>query len=152
MRPTWDDWFLDRAADWATRSKDPSTQCGAVIVAPDKTVVSTGYNGFPRRIHDDPELLHDRDEKLRRMVHAEINAILNNPSRFARCSLYTYPFPPCVHCAAIICQTGIIRVVSRIGEKQRVRLDDPRHGFVYTPRLFQEAGIHYDVQWEGDPA
>jgi deoxycytidylate deaminase len=35
-------------------SKDPSTKVGAVIVRPDLTVASIGYNGFPRGMSDDP--------------------------------------------------------------------------------------------------
>ena len=48
----WDRRFLalaEHVADW---SKDPSTKTGAVIVRPDRTIASMGYNGFPRGMAD----------------------------------------------------------------------------------------------------
>ena len=37
----------------AERSKDPSTQAGAVLATKDNVVVGIGYNGFPRGIDND---------------------------------------------------------------------------------------------------
>ena len=37
----------------AKKSKDQSTQIGAVIVGPDNEIRSTGYNSFPSGINDD---------------------------------------------------------------------------------------------------
>ena len=34
----WDLWFLDMAEFVATKSKDPSTKCGAVITRPDMPI------------------------------------------------------------------------------------------------------------------
>jgi len=48
----WDRWFLDMAEFVSGKSKDPSTKCGAVITRPDHTVVSMGYNGFPRGVEE----------------------------------------------------------------------------------------------------
>lgn len=50
----WDSRFMDLARLVAGWSKDPSTQVGAVIVDPDKRIVSTGFNGFPRCVNDAP--------------------------------------------------------------------------------------------------
>ena len=58
--------FLSLAREVSTWSKDPSTQVGAVLVRPDRTVAGIGFNGFPRGIYDDPELLNDRPEKYKR--------------------------------------------------------------------------------------
>ena len=44
---TWDEYFMGLAHLSAKRSKDPSTQVGAVIVSSEHRVVSIGYNGFP---------------------------------------------------------------------------------------------------------
>lgn len=57
MRPDgwWDDWFLGMAEYVASASKDPSTRTGCVIVRPDRTVGSVGYNGLPRGVHDQAE-------------------------------------------------------------------------------------------------
>ena len=45
---TWDEYFMGLAHLSAMRSKDPSTQVGAVIVSNEHRVVSIGYNGFPK--------------------------------------------------------------------------------------------------------
>ena len=53
--------FLDLSKLVSTWSKDPSTKVGAVIIDPEtKTIVSTGYNGFPRNIEDSEERLNNR--------------------------------------------------------------------------------------------
>lgn len=51
--PTWDETFMDMARVIAKRSKDPSTQVGAVIVSKDRRILSVGYNGATNGLHDD---------------------------------------------------------------------------------------------------
>ena len=99
--------FFDLAELVAGWSKDPSTQVGAVIVDPRKRVVSLGFNGLPSGIHDDPDVLEDRDRKLALTLHAEENAILFAQRDLTGCSIFTWPLPPCAHCAAKIVQAGI---------------------------------------------
>lgn len=111
---TWDRRFLTMAALVASWSKDPSTQCGAVVVRPDKTVVSVGFNGLPRQVEDRPEILHDREAKYARVVHAEMNALLAAREPLTGYTMYTWPpghGPSCERCAAHIIQAGISRVV-----------------------------------------
>lgn len=103
----WDVRFLELAKTVSTWSKDPSTKVGAVIVRPDKSVVSLGYNGFPRKMKDSPELYSNRDEKYSRIIHAEINAVLQAKVDVTGCTLYTYPFMPCDRCAVQMIQAGI---------------------------------------------
>ncbi len=137
----WDEWFLGLAAYTSTASKDPSTQIGAVIARPNKTVVSIGYNGFPRGIEDTLERLKDRDAKYSLIVHGEINAILTAQSSVRGCVLYTYPLPPCDRCAVQIIQAGIQRVVSMrlSGDKQERWGDSVEKSMAY----FREAGVSY---------
>ena len=111
----WDKYFLDLAQVSAGMSKDPSTKVGAVIARNDKTIVSLGFNGFPRFTCDDAELYEDRDEKLRRIVHAEMNAILSAREPLHGCSMWT-TLGPCARCAAAIIQSGI-RSVTCAGPK-----------------------------------
>jgi dCMP deaminase len=106
----WDKRMLDLAELVATWSKDPSTQVGAVIVDPSNRVVSLGFNGMPRGVSDDEEILADRDEKLRRIIHAEVNALLFAQRTVVGYSIYVNR-PPCGQCAAKIIQAGITRVV-----------------------------------------
>ena len=101
----WNQRFIDLAYVVASWSKDPSTKVGAVIVRPDNTIASVGYNGFPRGIEDD-DRLNDRAKKYPRVVHAEVNAILNAHERVKWCSIYT-TLHPCCDCAKFIIQAGI---------------------------------------------
>ena len=98
----------------AMRSKDPSTQVGAVIVSGEHRVVSIGYNGFPNGCSDD-EFPWDREgdfgaTKYPYVVHAELNAILNSKNDLRGCSIYVSLFP-CNECAKAIIQSGISRIV-----------------------------------------
>ena len=110
----WEKRFLDLAQLVSTWSKDPSTKVGAVIVRPDFTVASVGYNGFPRSMNDHPSLYADRDVKLSRIVHAEMNAILHAREPLHGYTLYTWPFLTCDRCAVHVIQSGIVRVVAPV--------------------------------------
>ena len=114
MTTKWDLRFLALAKQVASWSKDPSTKVGAVIVNPSRRPISFGYNGLPEGIADDPAILNDREAKLRLVVHAEENALLNATSPVAGCTMYVWPFMPCQRCAGMIASRaqGIIRVVS----------------------------------------
>jgi dCMP deaminase len=106
----WDRRFLDLALLVASWSKDPSTQVGAIIVDDIKRVKGVGFNGFARGIEDADPLLKDRNAKLNRMIHAEINAVLNSPANLNGCTMYL-TIPPCNMCANFLIQTGIKRIV-----------------------------------------
>jgi dCMP deaminase len=108
----WDIRYLDLAALVASWSKDPSTQTGAVIVAPPRRIISVGFNGFPRVMEDRPEWYANRDEKLSRVIHAEVNALLLAGDVPAGCTLYTHPFPCCDRCFVQMLQAGITRFVA----------------------------------------
>jgi dCMP deaminase len=137
MDHKWDKWFLGMAEYVSTASKDPSTKVGAVIIDSDRTVVSLGYNGFPRGIEDDPEKLNNRDIKLEYIVHAERNSLLFAKQSLKDCIIYTYPFMPCPVCAGMIIQAGIKRVVSYYVPETRW-YDE----FVISTKMFHEAGIN----------
>ena len=111
-RESWDDFYMGLASYVATRSRDPSTHVGAVVVRPDKTTASIGFNGFPRGVSDDFSRYLDREFKLAVIVHAETNAILNAREPLHGCSIYS-TFHPCARCASTIVQAGIRCVVIR---------------------------------------
>lgn len=111
---SWDEYFMGLAHLSAFRSKDPSTQVGAVIVDQNNKVVSIGYNGLPLGCSDD-EFPWQREgslleSKYAYVVHAELNAILNSPRSVTGCTLYVSLFP-CNECAKAIIQSGIKRIV-----------------------------------------
>ena len=109
----WDLRFISLAQYIATWSKDPSTKVGAVLVGPDHEVISHGFNGFPSTMRDDLELYNNREEKLDRIVHAELNALIYAARRLPEGTiLYTIPFMPCHKCCIIMIQAGIRRFVA----------------------------------------
>lgn len=108
----WDLYYLNMARYVATKSKDPSTQTGAVIVRPDHSVCSVGFNGFPRGMSDDPALYANREKKYSRTVHCEMNALLfSHDDSHQGYTLYTWPFASCDRCAVHQIQSGIQRFV-----------------------------------------
>lgn len=110
----WHHRFMDRAHLIASWSKD-SRQVGAVIVRGKNRFVSEGYNGPPAGVEDDPNI--DRATKLRRTIHAEMNAILFAQQDVSGCTIYV-THHPCGPCAAVIAQSGIKRVVIPDGESK----------------------------------
>lgn len=145
----WDLRFLDVAEMVASWSKDPSTKCGAVIVRPDMTIASVGYNGFPRGCADDETIYKNRELKYERVIHAEVNAILNAREVLTGYTIYTYPKgygPSCARCTTNIIQSGIKRVVhlkdtSEFAERWKVSaeigLDMYREAGVEVYSIFQ---------------
>jgi len=153
MNKKWDIDYLALAKWWAERkSKDPSTKVGAVIVRSDKTVVSLGYNGFPRGIEDTEERLSNRALKYPRMVHAEMNAVLNAKEPLDGYTLYVWPpafyAPTCDRCAVHIIQAGIKRVVgyrATEGDETAFRWEGECMRAFY---IYEEAGVEvvlYDI-------
>lgn len=132
----WDFRFLDIAKLVSTWSKDPSTKTGAVIVSPDRRILSTGYNGFPRGVLDHPARYENREEKYKIIVHCERNAMLFCRESLAGATLYTYPFLSCGSCAAMMIQAGIVRHVAPMS-------DNPRWAEHVQPtvQILAEAGI-----------
>jgi dCMP deaminase len=76
MDAKWTARFINLASHVATWSKDPSSQVGAVIVRPDRSIASVGFNGFARGVEDKADRLADRPTRLLYTLHAEMNAIL----------------------------------------------------------------------------
>lgn len=91
-------------------SKDPRTKVGALILRADGTPVSWGYNGFPRGIVETTKLWNNREEKYKRVLHAESNAIDFARESLAGTTIFCSLFP-CSNCAARIVQAGIKTVV-----------------------------------------
>ena len=52
MSKNWDEYFIHMLNAVASKSKDTSTKVGAIIVGEHKNILSTGFNGFPRKIQD----------------------------------------------------------------------------------------------------
>lgn len=107
---SWDTHFFSIAALWAQRSKDPSTQVGALLVSPNRRLSIPGYNGFPALIADQPDLLADRPTRIALTLHAELNAILQAQRPLAGWTCYV-TVQPCSQCLAALVQERVARVV-----------------------------------------
>jgi dCMP deaminase len=142
----WDERFLAMARLIAGWSKDPSTQVGCVVVRPNRTIVSLGYNGLPRGVHDRSERLSDRTTKLAMTIHAEMNAILTSNGSLEGCTAYVYPCQPCASCAAALIQAGIACVVALAGNSPRWETS-----FDQARVMFNEASVELRLRGEDDP-
>lgn len=137
----WDRRFMRLAREVSTWSKDPSAQIGAVIIR-DRRILATGYNGFPEGIADTPERLHDKEQKYPRVIHGEMNCLLNalnNGVSVQGSTLYVYGLPICADCTKSVIQSKISRVVIPYAETAGIRwfmqwVDISRP-------LFEEAGV-----------
>lgn len=110
----WDEYFINLAYTTALKSKDQSTQVGAVIVGPNHEVRSTGYNGPCRGERDDDPLIQQRPGKYALFEHGERNAIYNAAFcgvSTAGCTMYCTWGPPCADCARAVVQSGITTLV-----------------------------------------
>lgn len=108
----WVQYFMSIAYLVSTKSKDQSTHLGAVFVADDNTILSTGYNSFPRGLNDDVPARQIRPEKYYWMAHAERNGIYNAARKgitLEGSTLYT-PAMPCHDCAIAVIQAGVKRI------------------------------------------
>lgn len=138
----WDSRFMRLAREISTWSKDPSTKIGAVIVNDERRILATGYNGFPRGIDDSEERLNDRAQKYPRIVHGEMNALMNalySGVSVKDATIYVWGLPVCSECTKNVIQSGIKRVVitfpehaPEVWQKQWEQMSKP---------MYNEAGV-----------
>lgn len=131
-------WAIDMARHVAKRSKDPSTQVGAVIFDPKGRIVSAGYNGFARGVEDKESRLTDREMKLKLTLHAEKNAILFATAPLDDCTIVV-THPCCAQCAAQIIQAGIKHVLWPTPSKEF--LDRWADDYALAIAQLREAGV-----------
>ena len=116
----WDRYFLNIAAETATRSNCVRRQHGAVIVR-SRRIRSTGYNGPPSghghcdvgacpRARSESMSGWDHDNCV--AIHAEANALLySSPEEREGATIYITG-APCFGCAKLIANSGISEVVA----------------------------------------
>ena len=111
--------YMRMARIWAENSYCERRKVGALIVK-DNMIISDGFNGTPAGF----ENVCEDDDGLTKpyVLHAEANAITkiarsNNNSNGATMYVTT---SPCIECAKLIIQSGIVRVVY----SQKYRLTD----------------------------
>ena len=146
MFDKWDRRFMEMAwlvSSWASCYQQ-DRKIGAVIVK-DKRVMTTGYNGAPAGVRTCVE----RGECLRKKlgipsgtrhemcyaVHAEQNAIIQAAKlgiEINGATLYC-THQPCILCAKMICNSGIVRVVYEKGYPD-----------AFAMEIFKEAGVQVE--------
>lgn len=137
MNSNWKKRFMRLARETSLWSKDSGTQVGSVIVRPDKTIASVGFNGFPRNVNDSQIRIDDRDQKLLFTIHAELNAILSAKEPLNGYSIFVWPFQPCAQCAAALIQAGINQVYC----PNRGDGGAWQESFKAALQMFDEAGV-----------
>lgn len=145
LRPNdkWDQRYLAMAKLVAGWSKDPTTGCGAVIVRPDRSLVSVGFNGFPRRLPDRISDYLDRPTKLSRTAHSEANAIRHARERLDGYVVYAWPMLPCDRCANQLINYEIARIVC--AEPPPAQAERWRESFESTRSMCEDAGVILDI-------
>lgn len=137
MTKNWTDYFMEMAQLVATKSKDPSTKVGCVVITDDKVVAATGYNGLPRGVEDKAERM-ERPAKYLWTSHAEENAV----SQAARVGMKLkggtafVTHMPCSRCARTLIQAGIEYVIVDRGTTSM-----PQEEFDVAMQMFKEAGV-----------
>jgi len=139
-RPTWDVYFMDIADLVSKRSTCLRRSVGAVLVK-DRRVLATGYNGAPSGLHHCLDVGCLREQlgvpsgerhELCRGLHAEQNAIIQAALHGVSVNgstLYCTNHP-CIICAKMIINAGIITVVAKADYRDKLAED-----------ILEEAGV-----------
>lgn len=123
-RPSWHRYFLDIAAAVAARADCTRRRVGAVLVAQDHRILSTGYNGAPpgepgctsgacpRAFSDvPPGAPYNKGAGRCIAVHAEHNALLYaRPTKIPGSTMYITTWP-CDGCRALMSVAGVERAI-----------------------------------------
>ena len=127
--------FMIDALAAASKSKDPSTKVGAVVIDDDCNLLASGWNGFARGVKDTEERLCTRDMKLRLTVHAELNTIVASARtgrRLDGATMVVSSLFPCESCASAIAQAGIKRVIAPKIENERWKESNQLAKLIFT--------------------
>jgi dCMP deaminase len=102
--------------------------------------IGWGTNGLSRFSSDSEAILNVREEKYKRVLHAEENAIYNATKDTEGATAFV-THPPCLHCCHVLSQNGIIRVVTikpRGEFAKRWHLDE-------TEKELRDLGIEFNA-------
>ena len=129
----------------STRSKDPSTQHGAVLVDEHRRVIGTGYNGGCCKI-DDSLIDWSRPSKYGFVIHAEENALWTAERKnLEGCTLYVTG-RPCSKCMLRIAHSGVSCVV--FGRRSSTCVDES--DWEITKKISQLANVQMRGYEGGD--
>ena len=141
MTAEWVDYFLSICDAVAKKSKDKSHKIGCVIVGVNHNILSTGFNGLPRRVLES-DIRTERPIKYFFTEHAERNAIYNAARHgvaLENSVLFVKGLPPCSDCARAIIQSGIRQVYvyfSKMNNSPKWEAE-----FIHSKIMFEEARV-----------
>ena len=121
----WDEYFMQIAETVATKSKDPSSKMGCVIVDENKRVVSLGYNGMLQGADESKMTLSERPMKYYFAIHSEMNALIFARRDLTGCTVYN-KVATCENCLKYCLQAGIKRFVYK-DLRVHSHSTDPKH-------------------------
>ena len=143
-RAKWDERYLRLARHISDWSKDPSAKVGAVVSNSRLgRVVGLGINGFPVNIEDDDTRLSDKALKRDMVLHAEQNAILSASRDAIGGNIYVFGKPVCNHCAALIIQAGVDRVIASQPKPEAPDESSWDQKGRLALEMFEEAGVRF---------
>lgn len=139
-RPDWDTYFMDIAELVSKRSTCLRRSVGAGLVR-DSRILATGYNGAPSKLEHCLDVGCMREQlkvpsgerhELCRGLHAEQNAIIQAALHgvITKGSTLYCTNHPCVICAKMIINAGVVRIVIRDGYDDKL-----------ADQMLKEAGI-----------
>ena len=141
----WAAHHVGAAEHQATKSKDRSTQVGAIIVGPDQEIRSTGFNRFPRGVDDNVEERHERPLKYLYTEHAERNAIYNaariGTALLGSTLVLNFCPWPCTGCARGVIQSGVARVIGYKNCPFPGKGDQWDEDLAVAKEMLEEAGV-----------
>lgn len=139
---SWDGYYLDGARWAATKSKDPSTKVGALLVSRHNRVIASGFNGLAPGVEDADERLRNREVKYALTIHAEENALLSVSREQAQgATMYVCGAPVCERCMSRMIAMGVSRVVVWYSEEDGDMLRRWEEASETGLRLAKEAGV-----------
>lgn len=144
--PSKDQYYIDLLPAIASRSKDPRTQVGCVIVGQGGEIRATGFNGFPSGVRETPERW-ERETKGFYVNHAEANAVAAAAkvgTTLNGCTAYIN-FAPCAACMKLLISAGIDTVV--IDKENHDRVGSARWEDEHEAALDMAIETFVDVVW-----
>ena len=147
-RPDWDTYFLDIAQLVSRRSTCRRRAVGAALVR-DRRILATGYNGAPSKLEHCLEIGCLREQlnvpsgerhELCRGLHAEQNVIIQAALHgvLTKSSTLYCTNHPCVICAKMIINAGIIRIVIRDSYRDKLAAAMLKEADIIVKQLHQK--------------
>jgi dCMP deaminase len=144
-RPDWDTYFLDIVELASRRSTCRRRAVGAGLVR-DRRILATGYNGAPSTLahcldigclREQMKVPSGERHELCRGLHAEQNVIIQAALHgvITKGSTLYCTNHPCVICAKMIINAGIVRIVIRDGYSDKLATDMLKEADIIVKQL-----------------